>query len=65
MKSSHPIEVNVDNISHIGDIFDKISYQKGSCLIKFLVNSIGMKNFQLMQKQNHNTNYIVYKSHHM
>jgi len=51
MNSSHPIEVDVNNISHIGDIFDKISYQKGSCIIKFLVDSISMSNFQKgMQK---------------
>lgn len=46
LETSHPIEVPVKKSSDIQQIFDAISYSKGSCLIRFLVNYIGMDEFR-------------------
>ncbi|AYV80670.1 MAG: puromycin sensitive aminopeptidase [Harvfovirus sp.] len=51
LESSHPIEVHVEKSSDIQQIFDAISYSKGSCLVRFLVNYLGEKKFRSgMQK---------------
>jgi len=41
MKNSHPIEVEVMNATEINEIFDAISYSKGSAVVKMLVKYIG------------------------
>ncbi|CCE63312.1 hypothetical protein TPHA_0E02200 [Tetrapisispora phaffii CBS 4417] len=41
LASSHPIEVNIDNESDIQQIFDAISYSKGSSLLKMISDKIG------------------------
>lgn len=46
LETSHPIEVPVQKSSDIQQIFDAISYSKGSCLIRFLVNYLGMDEFR-------------------
>jgi len=46
LESSHPIEVSVKKTNEIQNIFDAISYSKGSCLVKFLVNYLGEETFQ-------------------
>ncbi len=46
LKSTHPIEVNVNNPSEIGEIFDSISYAKGASIIRMLAEYIGEKNFR-------------------
>lgn len=46
LESSHPIEVPVKKASEVQEIFDAISYSKGSCIIKFLVNYIGIDEFR-------------------
>ena len=51
LESSHPIEVPVQKASDVQQIFDAISYSKGSCLIRFLVNYLGQDDFRKgMQK---------------
>lgn len=46
LENSHPLEVPVNEVHEIQQIFDAISYSKGACLIRFLVDYIGMHNFQ-------------------
>lgn len=46
MANTHPISVPVKNPSQITEIFDSISYDKGSSIIRMLRSFIGDKNFQ-------------------
>lgn len=41
MTNSHPIEVPVKNSDEIDEIFDGISYSKGACVIRMIVNYLG------------------------
>lgn len=41
MRSSHPIEVPVQKASEINQIFDAISYAKGSSVLKMIANWLG------------------------
>lgn len=45
MRSSHPIEVEVNHALEIDQIFDAISYMKGSSCIRMLSNFIGVDTF--------------------
>jgi aminopeptidase N len=45
LASSHPIEINVNDPSEINEIFDSISYCKGSCVIRMLLHYIGEESF--------------------
>ena len=45
LRSSHPIEVPVKNAIEVDQIFDAISYYKGSSIIHMLSNYIGTKVF--------------------
>jgi puromycin-sensitive aminopeptidase len=47
LRSSHPIEVDVKNSAQINEIFDAISYHKGSCVIRMLESHLGEENFKL------------------
>lgn len=60
LENSHPIEVEINNSRDINSIFDAISYSKGSCLIRFLVNYIGIIKFQNGMRQYIKNN--MYKS---
>lgn len=46
LESSHPIEVPIKNTNEIQNIFDAISYSKGSCLVKFLAEHLGENIFR-------------------
>lgn len=46
LKNTHPIEVEVHHPSEIGQIFDAISYEKGSSIIRMLATYLGGKVFQ-------------------
>ncbi|VDL60685.1 unnamed protein product [Hymenolepis diminuta] len=46
LKSSHPIEVEIVVAHEVEEIFDAVSYQKGSCVIRMLQNYMGFKKFQ-------------------
>jgi puromycin-sensitive aminopeptidase len=46
LASSHPIEVPVGPPSEVEEIFDAISYCKGSCVIRMLHEWIGQESFQ-------------------
>eukprot|EP01112_Ceratiomyxa_fruticulosa_P011130 TRINITY_DN2998_c0_g1_i1.p1 TRINITY_DN2998_c0_g1~~TRINITY_DN2998_c0_g1_i1.p1 ORF type:complete len:855 (-),score=219.95 TRINITY_DN2998_c0_g1_i1:139-2703(-) len=46
LRSSHPIEVDVQSSAQISEIFDAISYHKGSCVIRMLETYLGEKNFK-------------------
>jgi puromycin-sensitive aminopeptidase len=46
LKSSHPIEVDVKTSAEISEIFDAISYNKGSCVIRMLEAYLGEDNFR-------------------
>ena len=46
LESSHPIEVEVGSPAEIDEIFDAISYSKGSSIIRFLFNWIGEDAFR-------------------
>ena len=41
LKSSHPIEVPVKRADEINEIFDAISYSKGSCVIRMISKYLG------------------------
>lgn len=45
LRSSHPIEVPVSKADEINQIFDAISYSKGSSVLKMLANYVGEENF--------------------
>jgi aminopeptidase N len=44
--SSHPIEVTVNDAGMISEIFDAISYHKGSSVIRMLANNLGGEVFR-------------------
>ncbi|KAD4889372.1 hypothetical protein E3N88_21445 [Mikania micrantha] len=46
LEQSHPVEVEVHNASSVLEIFDSISYQKGSSLIRMLKEYLGDDIFQ-------------------
>ncbi|PWU85270.1 putative aminopeptidase [Trypanosoma cruzi] len=46
LRSSHPVEVDVQNAKEIDDIFDAISYSKGGGIVRMVVNFIGEDVFQ-------------------
>lgn len=46
LESSHPIEVPIEHTNQIQNIFDAISYSKGSCVVRFLVEYLGEEIFQ-------------------
>jgi aminopeptidase N len=45
LRSSHPIEVQVKDALDVGQIFDDISYSKGSSLIRMLAAHLGLDTF--------------------
>lgn len=45
MRASHPIEVPVRNALEVDQIFDHISYLKGSSVIRMLSNHLGQEIF--------------------
>jgi len=46
LKSSHPIDVKVNQPSEIREIFDSISYDKGGCVLRMLEYFVGRENFR-------------------
>ena len=46
LNNSHPIEAKVIDPGKINEIFDIISYNKGSCVIRVLEEYLGEKNFR-------------------
>jgi len=46
LENSHPIEINVINPSEINEIFDSISYNKGSAIIRMLEQYLGEDKFR-------------------
>ena len=44
--NSHPIETHISNSKDINEIFDDISYSKGSCIVRMMVNLMGFENFR-------------------
>ena len=46
LRSSHPIEVPVQNPAEIHQIFDAISYSKGASVIRMLANYLGADTFR-------------------
>ncbi len=46
LASTHPIEVSVDNPDQIGEIFDAISYKKGSSIVRMLHAYLGPDDFK-------------------
>ena len=44
--NTHPIEVEVHHPDEIGEIFDEISYSKGSSVIRMLAGYLGEKDFR-------------------
>ncbi|KAF3450566.1 hypothetical protein FNV43_RR06655 [Rhamnella rubrinervis] len=46
LEISHPIEVEVDHARSVLEIFDAISYEKGSSVIRMLQNYLGYEIFQ-------------------
>ena len=45
LRSSHPVEVRINNADEVNEIFDDISYAKGSCVLRMLSIHIGEDNF--------------------
>jgi len=46
LKSTHPIEVDVNHPAEISEIFDEVSYSKGASVIRMLAEYLGEKNFR-------------------
>eukprot|EP00301_Raphidiophrys_heterophryoidea_P001612 c10773_g1_i1.p1 GENE.c10773_g1_i1~~c10773_g1_i1.p1 ORF type:complete len:861 (-),score=248.09 c10773_g1_i1:59-2641(-) len=46
LKSSHPIEVEVNKAQEIDEIFDAISYSKGASVLRMLVATLGEEAFR-------------------
>lgn len=46
LKYTHPIEVEVHHPNEIGEVFDAISYDKGSSIIRMLREYLGERNFR-------------------
>jgi aminopeptidase 2 len=46
LDSSHPIEADIQKASQVDEIFDAISYAKGSCVIRMLANYLGADKFR-------------------
>lgn len=46
LDNSHPISVNIHNAEEVEEVFDAISYNKGSCVINMIYNYIGHDAFQ-------------------
>jgi tricorn protease interacting factor F2/3 len=46
LKTTHPIDVQVNSPAEIREIFDAISYDKGGCVLRMLENYVGEPNFQ-------------------
>lgn len=46
LSNSHPIEVELDKASRVDEIFDAISYSKGSCVLAMLVSYLGLDDFR-------------------
>ena len=46
LKNTHPIEVEVGHPAEISEIFDKVSYSKGSSILRMLHEYLGPKDFQ-------------------
>lgn len=67
--TSHPIEFNesiIKKSKDIDQIFDGISYSKGSCLIRGLINQLGEENFKLgMRLYIHDNMYKNTTSEHL
>lgn len=46
LKTTHPIDVNVNSPAEIREIFDAISYDKGGCVLRMLEHYVGEPNFR-------------------
>jgi puromycin-sensitive aminopeptidase len=46
LKNSHPIEVEVHHPNEINEVFDMVSYQKGSAMIRMLASYLGEEKFR-------------------
>jgi len=60
LESSHPIEAHIENSKDINQIFDGISYSKGSCVVRFLINYLGDDIFR--QGMQHYTKTFAWKN---
>jgi aminopeptidase N len=43
---SHPVHNEVDSPQSIDSMFDNMSYNKGGCLVRFMLNLLGENNFR-------------------
>ncbi|KAL5020570.1 hypothetical protein ScPMuIL_003462 [Solemya velum] len=46
LMTSHPIYMPVSSPDHIGQAFDSISYEKGACVVKMMINFLGEDTFK-------------------
>ena len=46
LDSTHSVLIKINNKNSVNEIFDEISYSKGSCIINYIMNYCGDKNFQ-------------------
>lgn len=46
LRSSHPVEVPIQSAGQVTEIFDAISYSKGSCVIRMLEAHLGEETFR-------------------
>lgn len=46
MRSSHPIQVPIHNATEAEEVFDSISYRKGSCLVRMVQGVVGVESFR-------------------
>jgi len=46
LKSSHPIQVDIKHAEEVEEVFDAISYNKGSCVVRMLYHVLGEEHFR-------------------
>jgi aminopeptidase N len=46
ISDSHPVHNEVDSPKSIDSMFDNMSYNKGGCLVRFMLNLLGGNNFR-------------------
>ena len=45
LRTSHPVEVRINNANEIGQVFDSISYRKGSSVLRMISKALGESSF--------------------
>ena len=58
-ENTHPVEVEVKTSTEIDEIFDLISYEKGSSIIRMLHKYLGDEHFRKVQSNEINSKVLA------